>query len=341
MIKYLSLLSSHRGALMGVAILWVLAFHLPLHTDFFILKTIFYSGYGGVDIFLFLSGFGLYFSMSQKNTTVSRFYRKRFCRILPEFWLYLTVMFIISMDFDFRSFLRMLYCATTIGYWIPGTPYILWYISCILFFYAIFPLYFRLFKKRGSAISLIAIIGGLVLTVAYGIVSVICFNNENRGGLLILTIARVPIFFIGALFGHWAKNMVDFKLKKVSITAVLVLFAISLAFLLLCKTYLYEYRWTFGLSFIPFIIITPVLCVLVSLFLDNAPRVVSTFFTNVGSISLELYIVHEALYTQISSLSKYMGHNGACFAVLFFSFVAALILHWVNKIFLQRLFAAC
>ncbi len=179
--KCLSLLSAHRGALMGVAILWVMAFHLPSHTGNPILGSILDAGYGGVDIFLFLSGFGLYFSMSKKNVTVRQFYKKRFCRILPEFWLFLLGLFIVSMNFDFHSFCWLIYRATTIGYWIPGTPYTLWYISCILFFYLIFPPYFRLFKKKGIVVPGLAVLIGIILIIIYGLVSVFCFDNENRG----------------------------------------------------------------------------------------------------------------------------------------------------------------
>ena len=60
----LSLLSSYRGALMGIAIIWVMLYHLG-NIDVSVISVIFGVGYGGVDIFLFLSGFGLYFSMSK------------------------------------------------------------------------------------------------------------------------------------------------------------------------------------------------------------------------------------------------------------------------------------
>lgn len=49
----LSLLSSYRGALMGVAIIWVMLYHLG-DIDVSVISVIFGVGYGGVDIFLFL-----------------------------------------------------------------------------------------------------------------------------------------------------------------------------------------------------------------------------------------------------------------------------------------------
>lgn len=255
----LSLLSSYRGAIMGVAIIWVMLFHLG-DIDVSIVSVIFGVGSGGVDIFLFLSGFGLYFSMSKKDVSLSQYYKKRFCRVMPEFWLYLLVLFFIQMDFGFRSVCTLLFDATTIGYWIPGNPDKLWYVSCIVVFYAIFPLYFRLFKKYGLKVSICFIAGGLLLTIAYALIMVFGFNNVNRGGLLVLSISRIPIFFIGAVVGYYVKDCKEFVVtNKVKIWNW-ILFMVSLVALYYFRKYHYEYCWTCALLFVPFIFITPTLC---------------------------------------------------------------------------------
>jgi len=78
-------LAKYRQQLMGFAMSWIIcyhfglgAFHLPLIN--FVGKT----GYGGVDLFLFLSGLGIYFSLS-KDENKRRFYLKRVLRILPYY----------------------------------------------------------------------------------------------------------------------------------------------------------------------------------------------------------------------------------------------------------------
>lgn len=78
----LSLLSTYRGALMGVAIIWVMLHHLT-YPDIPILKHVMEIGYGDVDIFLFLSGFGLYFSLSKSVgviylPNIAKYYKKGF-----------------------------------------------------------------------------------------------------------------------------------------------------------------------------------------------------------------------------------------------------------------------
>lgn len=47
---------------MGLAILWVMFFHSSIKIDNFILNVLKIIGYGGVDIFLMISGLGLYYA---------------------------------------------------------------------------------------------------------------------------------------------------------------------------------------------------------------------------------------------------------------------------------------
>ena len=76
-------LSASRNELKGIAILWVVLFHAQLG-----LSGLGYQiqriGYGGVDLFFFLSGFGLYHSLERSSDL--RGYLKRRCeRLLPSY----------------------------------------------------------------------------------------------------------------------------------------------------------------------------------------------------------------------------------------------------------------
>lgn len=62
------LLSQYRGELMGLAMLWVMLFHAyELRFGVFLLDSFKALGFAGVDIFLLLSGMGLYVSLSQTH----------------------------------------------------------------------------------------------------------------------------------------------------------------------------------------------------------------------------------------------------------------------------------
>ena len=85
-------ISRFRGELMGLAILFVMLFHVGLpRTDmFFGLHRI---GNIGVDMFFFLSGVGLWHSWT-KNPNTKHFYQKRLLRIYPT-WLIVASLYYI------------------------------------------------------------------------------------------------------------------------------------------------------------------------------------------------------------------------------------------------------
>ena len=53
----LKLLSTYRSELMGIATIWVMLFHFKANMNSAPMDLLSSIGYGGVDIFLFLSGF--------------------------------------------------------------------------------------------------------------------------------------------------------------------------------------------------------------------------------------------------------------------------------------------
>ena len=85
-------ISRYRGELMGLAIIFVVLFHvgLPREDAFFGLKRM---GNIGVDFFLFLSGMGLWFSWT-KHPSLRKFYLRRFLRVYPT-WLFMACLYYI------------------------------------------------------------------------------------------------------------------------------------------------------------------------------------------------------------------------------------------------------
>lgn len=84
------LVSKYRSQLFGFAILWIMCMHsrefTPLLDDAILSQYILYDGIilvggVGVDIFLFLSGVGLYYAQ-EKGPTLGQFYAKRYKRLL-------------------------------------------------------------------------------------------------------------------------------------------------------------------------------------------------------------------------------------------------------------------
>ena len=95
-------ISAYRGELMGFAILIVMLFHMgvPRSSSWYGLVRM---GNLGVDIFLFLSGMGLWYSWS-KNPALRQFYFNRVIRIYPAWLIIAGYYFISRFDFAHATF---------------------------------------------------------------------------------------------------------------------------------------------------------------------------------------------------------------------------------------------
>ncbi|MBQ8047212.1 MAG: acyltransferase family protein [Prevotella sp.] len=82
--KLTDTIRQHRTGIMGIAMLCIMLFHQSwiwgkVHVLFFLFHV---YGHWGVDIFFFVSGFGLYYSLN-KNGSALAFYKRRLLRLLP------------------------------------------------------------------------------------------------------------------------------------------------------------------------------------------------------------------------------------------------------------------
>lgn len=91
----LSFISKFRTELMGIAMLLVVWHHLPMNINFSVYDFLKTNGGFGVDIFLLLSGMGLYFSTS-KGLEMKKYAIKRAIRIFPIYSLIIVVLSIIK-----------------------------------------------------------------------------------------------------------------------------------------------------------------------------------------------------------------------------------------------------
>lgn len=147
-----SLVSKYRGVLMGVAILSIILFHYAqdcVHSEAeigsFIRRYYKYIGSGGVDIFLLLSGFGLYYSAKKSpDLSPKDFYRRRFTRVLiPYFLVAVPKIFLADMLIEGKTFGYCLSDLFFITFFREGRAWF-WYIIMICICYLLFPYFYRL-----------------------------------------------------------------------------------------------------------------------------------------------------------------------------------------------------
>lgn len=137
----LSLLFKYRKFLMGFAALWILMTHewqiVTNETSFFFVTENFIKriGFCGVDIFLLLSGMGLYYSL-EKNP-VSRFYYNRLKRVIFPFIIMASI--VSQIDHWTNEFYFNI--ITGISFYKTNIYLFLWFVPAVITLYLFTPVF--------------------------------------------------------------------------------------------------------------------------------------------------------------------------------------------------------
>lgn len=312
----------HRTALMGLSMILVFLHHARSEKLGFMptgLWTDIFKNFNlSVDTFLFLSAFGLCFSL--KKNTVKKFYWNRFKRIIPTWWVVLFLIHIIGIfvgsKFDSfgypHSVADVFYWYTGLGYFFDTCSYE-WFIPTLLLFYLLTPAVYRL--SRNLVLLLILLFIPLVLL----------YKESGVLPYLSLSVTRIPAFLLGVLFFKDAEENGYNRFLITCIGLFICVFALS-------------FFWK-----IPDVIqampLLPIVMGLVSLALSlKYTRYIEVFLAFVGTISLEFYLIHPHRRPQY--LLSHIIHNnvllviGAFILCLVLSYILHLIIKKVNEKYL-------
>lgn len=277
-------ISRYRGELMGAAMLFVILFHVSLSRDdpFYGLRR---CGNVGVDMFLFLSGVGLWFAWT-KQPSVRTFYRHRLLRILPT-WLLVAGVFYGADYLGQRRFslnLIDLIGDVTVNwdFWLHD-ELTFWYVPAIMMLYLFAPHYMRLITRH-------PVYRWLPLLMVVWCVMVQWVLPIHRAvGHIEIFWSRVPIFFIGINMGRSVKE--QRTLEGSALWLLLLAFAMTFG----TSVYLEQVRhgrfplFVERMLYIPFTV-TGVL--LLNYVFSRLPQCVNRFLRLVGALSLEVYLLH-------------------------------------------------
>lgn len=274
----------YRNIWMGIAMLWVIWYHLPMEISNTFIRSIKNMGYGGVDIFLFASGIGCYFSLDKDNNCLM-FLKRRVQRLIPTYWTFLFFWIAYRKIFEyisFRSILGNIFCVSSFG---ENNLSFNWYISAIWLLYLLAPIIKEIIEVIHSKIKLAALVMLLLL------VSVSFWEGENM-----ILISRIPIFLIGMYFAKISKNK-TMPLKKMQYTMLVLGTALGFVILRLLIRNCFDEMWSRGYWWYPFILIVPGLCMGISFVAQKTENmkvldVVRRGIEWVGKYSFELFLLH-------------------------------------------------
>ena len=183
-------LSLFRNELKGLAILGVILCHMKLPIGEGLLKKLLFYGYSGVDVFLLLSGYGLYVSLSRSDD-LGGYLRRRAARLLPAYWpvclVWLCTM-IPAFGFSPVQTLQTIAGNVLMVGYLAGAPLnINWYPSCLLLTLLLAPAIYACLKNSRKPLWTLL----LLLAAAFG-VGISYFGNAQ-----LLLFSRLPIFVLG------------------------------------------------------------------------------------------------------------------------------------------------
>ena len=290
-------LSKYKSELMGLAILWVVWYHSSVQLNFFHNSMINSSftlikgvGYGGVDMFLLVSGMGIYNSLEKND--VSQYIKNRIRRITPVWWSYLIISVLLGYFFFEIHFskLEILGFATFTGFWLNMSNQGNWYVYAIMLFYLVSPVLYSLIKNSKNKLLMTIFLITVALLISVSFV----------GNFKLIVFARIPVYLIGIFVSSSLKNV---PIKKYQWGIILLSFFVGSFVLFLFYKNLSDYLWPYGLWWYPFIIVAPTLSLLVSRILDSLHRVfhpILYLLSILGKSSLEILLVSEYLFANFS-----------------------------------------
>lgn len=275
-------ISRYRAALMGICIIWVYFFHITVKSP--MIDAITGLGWCGVDCFFFISAWGLSVSLD-KNPSVIQFYKRRFFRIIPTWWMIIFGFHVINLIMHRpcpHTILQNILYYSGLGWWFNGyfeiekIAWSEWYVPTLLFFYILTPFLCRLGKKT------------LLIILLFWLIACYFFDYYGFIESIKLSYPRFLSFVSGILFYKLLKD------DRIGVAVPYILIIVSLV-----GFYLLRYVCDMGattkhpasfLEMLGALMITPGFLYLCTIIIRTTKT--NKFFSLFGRVSLELYLLH-------------------------------------------------
>ncbi len=309
-------ISTYRSELMGWAILWIMMLHFTFN-QIKPLGFIAQYGFAGVEIFMLVSGFGLYYSLD-KDHHIIRFYKKRLLRIFPTYYILGVIASILLFSDNFLSYL---FRYTTIGFW-TGEVYWEWYIPSIVVLYLVSPLLKNLIDRY------LYIVGGVALCTL-GLAYYLVNKDQILDRSHFFFLYRIPAFIFGMICANWVKNSISSKYFFIILALGLPFFV----YLFPLHHQVYNYKYFSLIFLLPCFL-------LVFLMISKAIKIVNPILSQMGRASFEIYLIQCIFFSMtlrgmISVPPTW--HDTLSVGLIIISSLLGIALHWlIDKSGIQR-----
>lgn len=273
-------LSKYRKELMGFSALLIFVCHAYAYIDLpTLLGYVLSIGNIGVDCFLFLSGMGLWYSLSKsKPGGVKCWYINRYKKLFVPYLLTK-----LSMDLILFSMGKLkeseimdyLFGLSSLRFYVSHDAF--WFIAALIPLYLFAPAYFLLLRKYGyKAAFVLVLVHYLILLIPpsfqYNLLNNVIENIQ-------FVSVRATCFVLGMAYGQSVMDKKHISLKCLFVMVVLGIIAIVMTRHLV-------YGWFF---------FTLPLLLSICYVMNKLPKVIISIVRLMGDISLESYILNATL----------------------------------------------
>lgn len=317
-----SSLTAYRSELFGIATLMIVLCHsvsiVPFPGG---LATLISYGTMGVNIFLFLSGIGLYYSL-KNNGDCLIFYKKRFNRVIVPY------LFIGGLWYGIRylicekgNIVQFLYELSTLSFWKEHKG--AWYVAAIIPIYMLYPLLFRWLEKGKRALKTGLLIALILLSALYiSSVNIPLYNHLSQ------IIVGGCVFLIGNYVAESVK-MDTFNGKKFFFFGIVLFVVKTITPLKRIQLFCDIAVGMLSISIIFLYII----------FLEHCGNLCRKKLIKIGSISLESYLFNIFLLQGVQYWdSIFLSKTGFVYRLILYIIISSLgiALSFCSKMLLEK-----
>ena len=196
-------INKYRGELLGIATIMIIITHSISIINFSdIVKKIFAYGTQRVNVFLFLSGIGLYNSLKNKNDKIL-FYKKRIEKVFIPYFVIAGIWYSLKyLIFEKGEIIKFLYELSTLSFWMEHLG--AWYVAFLIPLYFLYPFYFNYKKDKQYKYIYIFIL--FVISVLIEKINLKLYLHLSQ------MLVGLIVFFIGDYIAHYTcKNTFNDK----------------------------------------------------------------------------------------------------------------------------------
>lgn len=298
---------------MGISMLLIIFHHMPGYLPP-ILSFIRANSGIGVDIFLFLSGCGMFLSL-KKNPNTIYFYKKRCWRIFPTY-IIVVLCYNLSIGQGDLNIINIMWQVSTIGLWLYKSCYD-WYIPALIILYAISPIIYKFLISTQSTkwILFPAILGILLIAYSLG------FHYIN------IFFPRIPVFILGFCL----PLIQEYLTKKRKKTQYIIIIGGGIIGLYIESMLYHNFEINFrsGIIYFPYLLIVPALLLVMIKLCSLSPRWINTYLSFIGGMTLEIYLIHLHILESFHDIQKALGLSKPTTAafIIIFIFFSSYLLH--------------